>query len=175
MSKDVSDIIVRQFDENDTFPNNPELPLVIITSVLDERGVSAGKFERLFTQNGWPAAWRNGLYDVHHYHSTAHEVLGVYSGWVEACFGGPGGEMLKAAAGDMIVIPAGVSHCNVGQSKDFRVVGGYPAGQQWDMMYGKVGERPAVDETIKQVSRVIADPAFGPTGPLMRFWGKSAA
>ena len=79
------------------------------------------------------------------------------------------------ATGDMIVIPAGVSHCNVGQSKDFRVVGGYPAGQQWDMMYGKEGERPAVDETIKQVSRVIADPAFGPTGPLMRFWGKSAA
>jgi len=170
MSQDVSDIIVRQFDENDQFPNNAELPLVIITSVLGEGAVTAEKFERLFTQDGRPAAWRNGLYNFHHYHSTAHEVFGGYSGWVQACFGGPGGEVLKAKAGDMIVIPAAVSHCDVGQSKDFRVVGGYPAGQQWDMMYGKEGERPAVDEAIKQVRRVIADPALGPTGPLMRFW-----
>ncbi len=170
MATEESNIIVRHFEDDGRFPNNGSLPLIIITAALDRSSVSPEKFERTFTQNGWPAAWRNGLYDFHHYHSLAHEVLGIYTGWVKACFGGPGGETLKAEAGDIIIIPAGVSHCNVGQSEDFRVVGGYPAGQQWDMMYGKDGERPAADENIASVSKPLSDPIFGPTGPLMKLW-----
>lgn len=170
MSSEESNIIVRQFSDDGRFPNNENLPLVIITAALAPSTVSPEKLERTFTQNRWPAAWRNGLYDFHHYHSSAHEVLGVYSGWVKACFGGPEGETLKAQAGDIIIIPAGVSHCNMEQSKDFRVVGGYPAGQDYDMMYGKDGERPAADENIKNVGKPLADPVFGPTGPLMKLW-----
>ncbi len=170
MSTEESNIIVRLFEDDGRFPNNGSLPLIIITSALDPATISPEKFERTFTQNGWPAAWRNGLYDFHHYHSSAHEVLGVYSGWVRACFGGPQGETLKAQTGDIIIIPAGVSHCNVEQSPDFRVVGGYPAGQEYDMMYGKGDDRPRADENIKNVGRPLADPVFGPTGPLMRLW-----
>jgi len=170
MSTEESNIIVRQFEDDGTFPNNGTLPLIIITAALDRTALSPEKFERTFRQNGWPAAWRNGLYDFHHYHSLAHEVLGVYSGWVKACFGGPSGETLKAEAGDIIIIPAGVAHCNQGQSADFRVVGAYPAGQQVDMMYGKAGERPAADDNIVNVPRPLADPVFGPAGPLMKFW-----
>jgi len=170
MSTEESNIIVRQFEDDGTFPNNGTLPLIIITAALDRTALSPEKFERTFRQNGWPAAWRNGLYDFHHYHSLAHEVLGVYSGWVKACFGGPSGETLKAEAGDIIIIPAGVAHSNQGQSADFRVVGAYPAGQQVDMMYGKAGERPAADDNIVTVPRPLADPVFGPTGPLMKFW-----
>jgi uncharacterized protein YjlB len=77
---------------------------------------------------------------------------------------------LKAEAGDIIIIPAGVSHCNQGQSDDFRVVGAYPAGQQWDMMHGREGERPGADDNIVSVPKPLADPVFGPTGPLMNFW-----
>lgn len=170
MSSEESNIIVRQFSDDGKYPNNENLPLVIISAALSPGSVSPEKFERTFTQNRWPAAWRNGLYDFHHYHSSAHEVLGVYSGWVKACFGGPEGETLEAQAGDIIIIPAGVSHCNMGQSDDFRVVGGYPAGQDYDMMYGKDGERPAADENIKNVGKPLADPVFGPTGPLMKLW-----
>ena len=170
MNSEESNIIVRYFEDDGRFPNNADLPLIIITAALDRSTVSPGKFERTFRQNGWPAAWRNGLYDFHHYHSSAHEVLGVYAGWVKACFGGPGGETLQAEAGDIIVIPAGVSHCNMGQSDDFRVVGGYPAGQDWDMKYGHEGERPEADKNIAAVTRPLADPVFGPTGPLMKFW-----
>ncbi len=170
MTTEESNIIVRLFEDDGRFPNNGSLPLIIITAALDRATISPEKFERTFNQNGWPAAWRNGLYDFHHYHSSAHEVLGVYSGWVKACFGGPDGETLKAETGDIIVIPAGVSHCNRGQSDDFRVVGGYPAGQEWDMMYGKETERPEADENIAAVSKPLSDPVFGPTGPLLKLW-----
>lgn len=170
MSMEESNIILRIFEDDGRFPNNGSLPLVIITAALDPGTINPEKFERTFTQNGWPAAWRNGLYDFHHYHSSAHEVLGVYEGWVEARFGGPNGETFKAEAGDIIIIPAGVAHCNMDQSKDFHVVGGYPAGQEYDMKDGKDGERPGADETIANVTKPLSDPVYGPTGPLMKFW-----
>ncbi|MEE4165738.1 MAG: hypothetical protein V2I35_07060 [Desulfocapsaceae bacterium] len=156
--------------ENGHYPNNGKLPLLIVGRVFEDNRVSAERFEQLFSAHSWPAAWRNGLYNVHHYHSTAHEALGIYSGWVEACFGGPGGPVVKAETGDVIIIPAGVSHCNVGQSADFRVVGAYPQGQVWDMKYGTVGERPDVDRIIAGVALPTADPVFGTGGPLETFW-----
>jgi uncharacterized protein YjlB len=126
--------------------------------------------EQCFLQNGWPPAWRNGLYDIHHYHSTAHEALGVYEGWVEACFGGPGGVEQTATAGDVIIIPAGVSHKNMRQSGHFRVVGAYPKNQTWNMKYGRKGERPQVDREIQQVALPEKDPVYGIIGPLMKIW-----
>ena len=156
--------------ENGSFPNNGRLPLLIIKGVFEKNRVSPESFEQLFTSNLWPAAWRNGIYSFHHYHSMAHEVLGVYRGWVEACFGGPDGLILRAEAGDVIIIPAGVSHCNNGQSSDFRVVGAYPQGQNWDMKYGKDGERPAVDQVISTVPIPAADPVAGKDGPLKTLW-----
>lgn len=162
--------VSRIFHDDGIFPNNSPLPLIILNSPLQSSAITPELFERIFTDNGWPAAWRNGLYDFHHYHSTAHEVLGVYLGWVRACFGGPGGETLEAHKGDVIVIPAGVSHCNMSQSSDFRVVGGYPAGQPWDMMYGKSGERPQADLNISQVAIPLTDPVFGSRGPVLELW-----
>ena len=164
------EIITRLFNDDGRFPNNEGLVFVIFKSVLAPGRISPAEFETLFSKNGWPAAWRNGLYDFHHYHSTAHEVLGVYSGWVEGRFGGPGGETFTAEAGDAIIIPAGVSHCNMGQSPDFKVVGAYPAGQQWDMKNGTPGERPGADDNIKNVALPGSDPVFGSDGPLLDLW-----
>jgi len=170
MKEGAADIADHLIKENGTFPNNPILPLLIAGQVFDKSVVTAERFEQLFTSNSWPAAWRNGLYSVHHYHSTAHEALGIYSGWIVACFGGPGGTVLRAEAGDVIIIPAGVSHCNNEQSPDFRVVGAYPLHQRWDMKYGDVGERPVVDQVILDVPRPLADPVFGGDGGLKTLW-----
>ena len=170
MNNQSPQIISRFFFDDGTYPNNKILPLVVIKSPLKDAEIIPERFEKLFSDNGWPAAWRNGLYDFHHYHSKAHEVLGIYSGWVRGCFGGPKGEIMEAKKGDVIIIPAGVSHCNMGQSPDFKVVGGYPAGQPWDMMYGKPGERPKADLNISQVFMPVKDPVFGSGGPLIELW-----
>src|SRR5437764_14952532 len=64
-----------RFVDDGTVPNN-SLPLVVYRGALEESGDRAAACERMFDRNGWPGAWRNGIYGHHHYDSTAHEVLG---------------------------------------------------------------------------------------------------
>ena len=159
------------FEDDGTYPNNARLPLIVLPQVFKAApDVTPETIETVFGNNGWDSAWRNGLFAFHHYHSSAHEALGIYSGWVTAQLGGPGGEVITARAGDVIIIPAGVSHKNMDQSPDFSVVGAYPRGQSWDMLYGKPGERPRADDAIRNVPRPEADPVFGGNGPLMQLW-----
>jgi uncharacterized protein YjlB len=154
------------------FPNNSGLPLVIHERAFAfEKILDPGRVETVFAKNNWTGSWRNGLYPFHHYHSTAHEVLGIYLGSVRVQFGGEGGPVAVASAGDVVVIPAGVAHKNLWSSHDFRVVGAYPEGQTWDMNYGKKEERPAADNNIRSVSLPRLDPVLGAEGPLVALWG----
>ena len=173
------------FGDDGRFPNS-RYPVLVYRGVATEPAAAraavvraevvrpevsrAALFERLFSRHQWPAAWRNGLYEQHHYHSAAHEVLGVYEGWVQARLGGEEGTLLELRAGDVIVIPAGVAHCNEAQSKDFRVVGAYPRGTEMDMFYGAPGERPRTDSNIARVPLPEQDPVFGAGGPLLELW-----
>jgi len=68
-----------RFSDDGIVPNSP-LPLVVYRAALPEGGDRAAACERMFAQHGWPDAWRNGVYGHHHYHSTAHEVLGIARG-----------------------------------------------------------------------------------------------
>jgi uncharacterized protein YjlB len=154
------------FADDGTFPNS-RFPVLIYRGVLATPDAAA--FERLFEQNGWSSSWRNGLFSVHHYHSTAHEVLGIYEGRVTARLGGGGGKSVTLVAGDVVVIPAGVAHKNDGASPDFRVVGAYPIGTGPDMQYGKAGERPGTDRNIARVGIPPADPVHG-GGRIAALW-----
>ena len=158
-------------NDDGTFPNNGRLPLLAYQGVLElPAGDPARGVEELFDAHNWEGSWRNGIFSYHHYHSTAHEALGVYSGNVRVQLGGPKGPEFEVRRGDVIVIPAGVAHKNLGSSLDFRVVGAYPAGQRHDMNYGKAGERPQADRNIAKVGLPKLDPVFGDTGPLIRLW-----
>lgn len=97
-------------DDGETI-NNPRLPLILMrgTGAEDSRDPAAW-FESRFSQNGWTASWRWGVYPHHHFHSTNHEVLGIAAGEAELMLGGRGGECFNVQAGDVIVIPAGVGH-----------------------------------------------------------------
>jgi uncharacterized protein YjlB len=155
------------FADDGTFPNS-RLPVLIYRRAV--AAPAARAFEELFEGNGWSSSWRNGLFTVHHYHSTAHEVLGIYEGRVEARLGGVKGQLVTLEAGDVVVIPAGVAHKNEGASPDFRVVGAYPLGTGPDMHYGKPGERPGTDRNIARVPPPTADPVHGRAGPLLVAW-----
>jgi uncharacterized protein YjlB len=126
--------------------------------------------ELLFESNGWSGTWRDGIYQYHHYHSVTHEVLGCYSGEALVCLGGENGIRVTLSAGDVVVIPAGVAHKNLGCSVDFGVVGAYPVGSAYDICYGRRDERPAADERIAAVPMPGNDPIFGKHGPLFEHW-----
>jgi uncharacterized protein YjlB len=166
------------------FPNNSRLPLLIYREVLAWEGShgtfpqepcrGASQIEELFHRNHWVNSWRNGIYSQHHYHSTAHEVLGVYSGSATVQLGGELGYMCELGPGNVVVIPAGVAHKCLHRSGHFAVVGAYPVGQMWDMCYGKEGERPGTDRNIERVSEPQFDPVFGAEGPLVELWLKKS-
>lgn len=97
--------------QDDGLVPNSRHPLLIYRRALELTGIDpAAMWEELFSANDWMNSWRNGIYTFHHYHSTTHEVLGVYSGSAEMQFGGKNGIVQKIYAGDVIVIPAGVAH-----------------------------------------------------------------
>ena len=82
-----------------------------------------------------PGNWEYpGIYEYPHFHSTTHECLGCAAGWMEFDLSVEGWTRVRIDAGDVIVMPASVSHEMVGHSDDIMMVGGYPEGRDWDNM-----------------------------------------
>lgn len=154
---------------NGAIPNSG-LPLLVYRAAVAPTGDLAAAFERIFAANGWTKSWRNGVYDFHHFHSTAHEVLGVSRGKVKVQFGGEGGPVVALDPGDAVAIPAGVAHRNVGQSSDLEIVGAYDRGRPWDVRRGRPEEIEEVMAAIASVPAPRADPLHGETGDLAGLW-----
>ena len=155
------------FADDGRFPNSA-LPLL-----LYRRAVPAdpAAIERVFAAHGWSGGWRDGIFPFHHFHSTAHEVLGIAAGQAEVCFGGPHGRVVAVQAGDVVVIPAGVAHCRRSASSDLLVVGAYPGGAPYDTRRGEPGEHDDVVRNLADVAAPEQDPVYGREGPLLRVWG----
>ena len=170
------ELLTFRFGDARGIPNHPRLPVLIYKRAAlafhsaDDPEAIARWFETTWPKHHWNAAWRWGVYDFPHYHSTAHEVLGVYRGRASLRLGASAGATLVVEAGDMIVLPAGTGHENLGASDDFHVVGGYPAGQKPDLLRGHAGERPAADQRIARVPLPKTDPLSGASGALVNQW-----
>ncbi len=163
----MSEPLTFTFADDGAIPNSP-LPLLLYRGAVP---ADAAAIESLFAANQWPPAWRNGVLRFHHFHSNAHEALGVARGWVDVRFGGPGGQTMRAEAGDVVVLPAGVGHCNQAQSADLLIVGAYPGnGPGPDTCRGAREEHAAAMRNIAATPHPGCDPVGGDQGPLMRHW-----
>jgi len=156
------------FKDDGQIPNS-RYPLLIYKNAFELRGdEGASWLEKHFREQNWTNSWRNGIYSFHHYHSTSHEVLGIYSGSALVHLGGEQGQKVKIEAGDIIIIPAGVGHKNL-SSENLGVVGAYPDGRSWDINTGKPGERPGTDKNIASLPIPETDPFTGKSG-LPQVW-----
>lgn len=163
--------VIQVLEDDGTFPNNPDLPLLIYKkALLLQPNENESAIEDVFRSNGWTNLWVNGVHDFHHYHSLTHEVMGVYSGTADLQLGGPHGVCVELIRGDVIIIPAGVAHKCLNCTDDFSVVGAYPEGKNYDMNYGKEGERPNSDENIARVEIPDKDPVYGDKSGLKEIW-----
>jgi uncharacterized protein YjlB len=160
------------FGDDGTIPNS-SLPVLLYHDV--EAGQDAESCEALFADHGWLGAWRDGIYPFHHFHSTAHEVLGIVAGTAPVVLGGPSGSRFEVGTGDVVVLPAGTGHCRVAASPDLLVVGAYPDGMAWDVRRGDPSEHDEVRANIRAVPLPRTDPVEVGDGSLPRLWGRAQA
>lgn len=188
-------------------PNSPHRLLHYPGVLADKADCNARKAYELFAKNGWQTQWifRYGPTQTSHYHSQAHECMAVLTGSATIRFGvadtsndleasthgsgkEDGGIEVQAKAGDVFVIPAGVSHKtfdttpgefalltpgdghkvaaeDVRKALDdikldgFTMIGAYPHGSQWDFAAG--GENEGDFGKVWSVPKPEHDPVMG--------------
>ena len=173
MAKTTYSALVKLLGENGNFPNNSTLPVLFYKNVLKQ--TQTGDVKKLLSQNQWEKAWVDKIYPFHHYHSNTHEVLGICEGRCDVELGGPNGYFLQLERGDVLILPAGVSHRNIRSTENLTVVGAYPSNivPTYNMQFGKTHERPKVDSEIKKTSLPDTDPIFGNYGLIFHYWRNS--
>jgi len=157
-------------NDDGVFPNS-RLPVLIYKNILDfPLFFEATYITNLFQKNNWTNSWKSGIFTCHHYHSNAHEVLGVYKGKTCVLFGGENGVKVTVEKGDVIIIPAGVAHKNLQKEHDVCCVGAYAEGKKYDINTGEPGERPLTDSNIAHVPLPDRDPVLGLKGGIEKYW-----
>lgn len=154
------------FEDDGHIPNNPTFPVLIYRHAFEE----TSRIEQTFHAHDWRNSWVDGIFDFHHYHSIAHEVIGILEGHATVQLGGPLGKTFTLTSGDVLLLPAGTGHKALDTSRHFRVIGAYPNGQDYDTLTGNANERPDNLKRIAQVVRPNQDPVFGDHGPLFEHW-----
>jgi uncharacterized protein YjlB len=162
-----------QVNENKPYPNNT-LPVLYYENALgEELGESYDRDEVIdfFENNGYVDGWAGVMKDSHHFHSTVHEAIAVTKGKLTVQLGGPNGPMETLRKGDVILLPAGVSHKKLDATQGFEIVGAYPENDaERDMQYGDASDYEAIKENIANVSKPLTDPVSGSPKNIDEYW-----
>ncbi|KAF2813066.1 uncharacterized protein BDZ99DRAFT_381699 [Mytilinidion resinicola] len=163
---------------------NSVLPVLLYRSVLPPNP-TADSTRRALEKNLWMQGGVFKTYTAHHFHSVTHECYAVFKGSSRLLLGrGPlddpeGGKqlMFQVSVGDIIVLPAGVSHCSLHSEGEYEYVGLYPQGSpHWDNNFCKKPEETAQKaENARAVPVPEYDPIHGKDGPLVYLWQNAAA
>lgn len=142
---------------------NSVYPLMYYQSAFSA-GTSPDAISAHFAKHRWDEQYRGGMSYQSHYHSTTHEVMGVYKGKAQLQFGMSDQDteleqrnkvVLEVSEGDVIIIPSGVAHRCLKDDGGLSTVGSYPrGGKQWDMNYG--GEGGQIEVSVPDM-----DPFYG--------------
>ena len=192
----------------DLIPNSPYPLIHYANCFTGANSQDAATIHEHFAGNGWQTQWifRYGPTQPSHYHSAAHECMAVLSGSATIRFGvadteidpesnthGEGKEMggieLQANAGDVFLIPAGVSHKTFDaepagtlklltaggghgiagadarevlagvELSGFTMLGAYPQDSVWDFAEG--GDHVGEFEKVWSVPKPRLDPIMG--------------
>lgn len=148
---------------------NSRLPLLVHRDAIPGGGVEAIKTR--FRGNSWSNNWEYpGIYRYAHFHSTSHECLGCAQGWIEFSLSVKGWTRVKLGIGDVIVMPAGVSHEMVDCSEDILMVGGYPDGRDWDNIQEKFLTEELFRQAAKRIMMLPIPPRDPVTGEALQQW-----
>jgi uncharacterized protein YjlB len=141
---------------------NSALPLLFWRGRLPAVARSGTAATALFRRNGWQGTWVYTVFPYWHFHTHGHEALACISGRARIGFGGDHGIKADVEAGDVCVIPAGVGHRKLDASADFQMAGGYPPGQQGNIV--RPGDLD--EETIRREIALVALPETDPISGL---------
>ena len=159
------------FTDDGDVPNHPRWPMIVYQSVFDSAEAdAAAAFEALFTRHGWGDGWRNGIFAFPHYHSNAHEVLGIASGEALVRFGGRDGQEIRVRKGDAVLLPAGTGHQRLSASADLLVIGAYPPGARCDLRRAGETDKAQIRAQVGKVPKPDRDPVAGEDGPARTLW-----
>ncbi|PKY01820.1 hypothetical protein P168DRAFT_292877 [Aspergillus campestris IBT 28561] len=164
-----------------TFVPNNRLPALVYRGVLP-RPLSRESTKALCERNHWERRGEWGAIWEAHFHPNTHECYGVLQGQSILVLGrerhaeSTGGVEVDVRAGDVVVVPAGVSHRSLSATDDYRYMGVYPEQcPRWRNDFCKGTE--AMDKLEEDIRKVIIpdhDPVYGLDGPLVVLWREAS-
>jgi uncharacterized protein YjlB len=169
----MSETETRIFEPSGGIPNS-RYPAVIYRDALPREARQGRAACALLVSNGWGGNWLYGVYPFWHFHTKGHEVLACTAGRARLGLGGEGGMEVEVRQGDVCVLPAGVGHRCLQASGDFQMAGGYPPGQEGDIV--RPGEI-AIDEARAKIAALplpTTHPLSGKADGIVRLWQEAA-
>ncbi|KAL1960372.1 hypothetical protein VTO42DRAFT_8332 [Malbranchea cinnamomea] len=160
-------------------PNSP-LPVLLYRNVLP-KPYSEESTSAFLAGKDWEKRGVFGHIPTYHFHPNTHECYGIFQGSSTLIIGrgekdDKGGVLIPVSAGDVIVIPAGTTHCCSNSRGNYRYVGVYPKGApKWRNEFDKKPiDHASVRKEIASVEMPTQDPVYGDEGPLIVSWREAS-